>query len=801
MITKAIILERIINSNTYAVRVPYLESAGIRTGKIIATLSDNPAISEEYRVGDVVYVGFEEHQAEKVVILGKLSLNENEPRGHANLESLDVQNSARLPKNTTIGDVDYSEILSAFRKFDSKQDTLIPGNNITIENNVISASGGGGGEPDNYLVSASVSGNNLTLTPNTGNPIVYSPASVNWGDIQGTLSNQTDLQNILNKKMSIHTFSNEDVAGVEGEVYTLTSDFRDIVIAMDTKIDIPRGPFFSELDLECYPVEIVHMDGFDYYLYLATVYTYFYAFRFKDENGVLTISTRDLIPIAVSPQYYADENQLELGDTDVGYNTSIYGKYLNNTPIFGPDSNYKFDSDYYNLAKDLINRTYSVLSSATEYTPDFVEFNKELYAKVYNLGSNNYYYSKIAMSNYYHEPRFNSGLSIASSSNVSEIHVPYATSSTYGVIKDLYSNYVPYSGATKAVDLGNKKLTTGMLHATGFVDFDKAINLGLSSSSTHILFYTGDGSNQHYTTLGPNSTTSSNASVILPSQSGVLALQSDLYNYILLSGTTSLYGNIIPSVNNAMLGNRSNPFFAIYADEVNTSNVYIGDTNDGANLYWDGEYTTFGIGTAGYFEINNTSKYGRSGIALTTVGQFTYNGNEVATVNQINDATLTIQLNSSTIGTFTANASNSSVINMNLSEYATSSSIAENYVPYSGASKDVNLGTNSFYAEDIYGNNIGLLLAGTNFQGFNFYDGDVNLLTGGGPLYIDTSGGGAYYDGEEIATQNWVSTNSFASFHASSLYASTIIISNRTLSGVYTKAEALAILNGTSSVS
>ena len=59
----------------------------------------------------------------------------------------------------------------------TKQDTLTAGNNITIENGVISATGGSGGsEPDAYLKSASVSGNTLTLTNKDNTTINFTPS-------------------------------------------------------------------------------------------------------------------------------------------------------------------------------------------------------------------------------------------------------------------------------------------------------------------------------------------------------------------------------------------------------------------------------------------------------------------------------------------------------------------------------------------------------------------------------------------------------------------------------------------------
>ena len=58
---------------------------------------------------------------------------------------------------------------------DGKQATLTAGANITIENNVISASASGG-EPDAYIKSASVSGNTLTLTNKDDTTVAFTPS-------------------------------------------------------------------------------------------------------------------------------------------------------------------------------------------------------------------------------------------------------------------------------------------------------------------------------------------------------------------------------------------------------------------------------------------------------------------------------------------------------------------------------------------------------------------------------------------------------------------------------------------------
>ena len=147
MITKGIIMERVLNSNTYKVRIPYLERAGINDKNYLeAIVSHEPGIVDNYQVGDVVIVGFEDHNGDKPIILGKLLLNNDDSRGAANVDALDVSTSARLPQNTMIGDIDIYKLLSALQRGDGiTNDTL----NELLE--IASTAGGGGGESINII--------------------------------------------------------------------------------------------------------------------------------------------------------------------------------------------------------------------------------------------------------------------------------------------------------------------------------------------------------------------------------------------------------------------------------------------------------------------------------------------------------------------------------------------------------------------------------------------------------------------------------------------------------------------------
>lgn len=116
MLTKAIIKAKSPSGDSYSVRIPYLEKPN--TGPRIeeAVLSHEPALRESYKPGDVVVVGFEDHNADKPVILGKLRLPGEEPRGNASLHGLEVTGSASLPDDTAIGGISADRIKEAIRE-------------------------------------------------------------------------------------------------------------------------------------------------------------------------------------------------------------------------------------------------------------------------------------------------------------------------------------------------------------------------------------------------------------------------------------------------------------------------------------------------------------------------------------------------------------------------------------------------------------------------------------------------------------------------------------------------------------
>jgi|GEM_PF-7049507 hypothetical protein len=126
MITKAFIVEKVNNSNKFIVRISVFEKPGIdttddRTNHVLfsAILSHEPSTNNQYKVGDCVFVGFENNDLGRPVILGKLyKNNDKEVRGSLDAHALFIQDRAVLPKNTTIGGINWQQVQQLFAEVD-----------------------------------------------------------------------------------------------------------------------------------------------------------------------------------------------------------------------------------------------------------------------------------------------------------------------------------------------------------------------------------------------------------------------------------------------------------------------------------------------------------------------------------------------------------------------------------------------------------------------------------------------------------------------------------------------------------
>lgn len=88
MLTKGKIIEILWDINRIKVEVPLFTAAGSTEKSVMnATAIVTPGVTDFYKVGDVVYIGFENDEVDRPVILGKLftGLENNEIPEYTNL--------------------------------------------------------------------------------------------------------------------------------------------------------------------------------------------------------------------------------------------------------------------------------------------------------------------------------------------------------------------------------------------------------------------------------------------------------------------------------------------------------------------------------------------------------------------------------------------------------------------------------------------------------------------------------------------------------------------------------------------
>lgn len=111
MVTKGIIKSIDLLGNTCTVHIPFFETAGNDPIIETATVSNTPGNYNGYKVGDVVYVAFEDGSMSTPVIIGKLYLGvdkeSSDPRGVINVEESTSAKKATLPADAKLkSDID-----------------------------------------------------------------------------------------------------------------------------------------------------------------------------------------------------------------------------------------------------------------------------------------------------------------------------------------------------------------------------------------------------------------------------------------------------------------------------------------------------------------------------------------------------------------------------------------------------------------------------------------------------------------------------------------------------------------------
>lgn len=214
MITKATIKKLNTNENNHClVFIPFLKKANDMTddATLEATFISISGIENTYKVGDVVYVEFEDNEYSRPVIIGKLYTdkeNADEITTTIIAKASQITTTSKLPDSTYLGDsasdslitkIERAEYLSE-SNYENKQDKLISGQTIkTINNESILGSGninisGGSGEIDGAKTTSG------TLLGIVGGYIQVGDLAA--ADKVSTVQLDDTLLNIVNRKMN-----------------------------------------------------------------------------------------------------------------------------------------------------------------------------------------------------------------------------------------------------------------------------------------------------------------------------------------------------------------------------------------------------------------------------------------------------------------------------------------------------------------------------------------------------------------------------------------------------------------------
>ena len=126
MIFKAIIKELPKNDNKYLVRIPPLEDNTTREMILPALLCNQPGEYSGYKVGDVVFVEFENNKLNVPIILGRLYTGvEEEHRGFFKVDRLEIADGVELNEGSTIGGYSVEDFFGLYQRAENTLSNLI----------------------------------------------------------------------------------------------------------------------------------------------------------------------------------------------------------------------------------------------------------------------------------------------------------------------------------------------------------------------------------------------------------------------------------------------------------------------------------------------------------------------------------------------------------------------------------------------------------------------------------------------------------------------------------------------------
>ena len=115
MITKGYV-EELVSSNQVKVRLPVYDKinengTGAGFNELpIASVCSLPSTNPNLKVGDVVYVAFEDNNRQKPIVMGYLSMDNNK-YCDTTLQDLTVNGTSRFTSDFSIGNIDYNSFL------------------------------------------------------------------------------------------------------------------------------------------------------------------------------------------------------------------------------------------------------------------------------------------------------------------------------------------------------------------------------------------------------------------------------------------------------------------------------------------------------------------------------------------------------------------------------------------------------------------------------------------------------------------------------------------------------------------